>query len=89
MILKVNGKPFSLHPTPPGVLKVVNFLTKAPQDELFLTDDLAHKCNLSPDTMRCSNWPKQKALEGYTAVVGKMRYWGNTAAITELLKQVG
>lgn len=82
-MLKLNGKPFQLHPTPPSVLKLTAALDKCPADELYLSADLA-KLGVSANSVGTYS----NLIPTYTCIVGKLRYYGNPKAIAELRKQV-
>lgn len=86
--LKLNGRPFDLHPARPTEAKIKALLDKAPADEILTTADLSCRLNSSRLTLRRNSAEYGAGLPAYTATVGHNRYWGNPKAIAELLRQV-
>lgn len=84
--LKLNGKPLDLNPPSPIVSKVIAFLDKSGDDELFTLDQIAEKTSVSlPGLSFRARGPE---FVNYREKVARSYYYGNPAAITELRKQV-
>lgn len=80
-VLKLNGKPFSLHRPSAKALQIKAELDGLPADEIFTQDQL-----------RCSHvrdYANTAELVGYSLKIGGTRYWGNPKAIAILRAQVG
>lgn len=86
MPLKLNGKPFDLRPLAPSIQKLLAYLDKSPQDEIFTAPELCTRAGVASDYLSQSD--RLKAFDGYTATVGRQRYMGHPKAIQELQKQL-
>lgn len=85
--LKMRGKPFEAHPMRPTVKKLLDFLNKAPVDEIFTLASVAQRSGVAFSTLRSCN-SYLAGLAGFTEKVGGVRYYGHPKAIAELRRQV-
>jgi len=85
--LKLNGKPLRLRQPPPTIQRLCQFLDAAAADDLFSGSELAGRLKIHPQPLKTRNVWDDPALKGYSARIGGVRYWGNPAAIAELLRQ--
>lgn len=83
MVLKLNGKPFSLHTEAPTTITVRKTLDKAPPDELFTTQELLKRAGVGRSSL-----VRGSGFDTYRLKVGPKVYWGHPKAIAELKKQV-
>lgn len=81
VVLKLNGKPFSLLRPSVKALQIKAELDALPSDEIFTKDQLK--------TQHIADYVNVKELAGYSLKVGARRYWGNPKAIAALSEQVG
>lgn len=87
VVLKLGGRPFNPRPPKPSVLKIIAHLDQCPCDEIFAHAEVSRKLGLDEKylTHHCS----EPALQPYTAVVNRARYYGHQKAIAELKRQTG
>lgn len=85
---RLNGKPFSTTPTPRLVLKIREFVSVLPNNELLTTRELFKKLGYSYE----GGWSHSRAHPAIKEFVVEVRYpsrqcvWGNKKTIAQLRK---
>lgn len=88
MVLKLNGKPLELSPLSPTAQRILDFLKRAPADEVFYSEQVAEKLDIRRDYLKESGLGAKVIFHEFTIMFRNKRIWGNPKAIAELKKQV-
>lgn len=84
MTLKLNGKPFVKDTVSPAQQRVIDWLMKAPADEIFSMSEIVEKRNVGKDSLK----KVATIAPDITHVWRARRYFGNPKAIAAFVKQV-
>lgn len=87
MPLKLDGKPFELNPLSNLRARALEFLKKAPSDEIYSSSEMNNQLGVGQTYVQhyLCNDPK---FADYTCRIRSKRYFGNSKAILALRKQI-